>query len=299
MDARRDSRPTTGDSIRTACLERELKLRSHVVQCDQWPSATLHEIELEPHLRERVFLYFHGGGYRNPINGPGHIPVVLECAEALGAGRVFLLEYGLVPELRYPGQLVQAANALNLLLGQLDCQAKQVVIGGDSAGGNLVLALLAHIKQPHPLVPEITRVSSDVKLKGTLLISPWVSETRTAASYEENAEKDYLTREAMEAFTRLWAPRKELWADCFQAPTSFWVGLPVERILLTVGGFEVFRDDVRTLATMMEAKSTKDSLVRFVETPSEVHVQPAVDAALRLPWCKSLLEILLWCRSLS
>lgn len=298
MNARRNAQPTTGDSIRHACRERNLKLRSHEVHCDQWPSATLHEIETSSHSQETVFLYFHGGGYRNPLEEAGHMPVVLECGKALDAGMIFLLEYGLVPDLQYPGQLVQAACALNLLLDRLGYRPDQVVIGGDSAGGNLVLALLAHIKQPHPLVPKVERVPTGGELKGALLISPWVSKAFTAASYEENSKKDYLTREAMEGFTRLWAPKEEMWAEFFQAPANFWVGLPVGRVLLTVGGFEVFRDDVRTLAKSMEAKANKDSLVRFVETPSEVHVQPAVDAALHLPLCKSLLEILLWCRSL-
>jgi hypothetical protein len=63
MDASRDSQPTIGDAIRHACLERKLKLRSHEVRCDQWPSATLHEIETTSHSQETVFLYFHGGGY--------------------------------------------------------------------------------------------------------------------------------------------------------------------------------------------------------------------------------------------
>jgi acetyl esterase/lipase len=297
-DARRDRQPTTGESIRHACRERKLKLRSHEVCCNQWPSATLHEIETSSHLQETVFLYFHGGGYRNPLEEAGHMPVVLECAKALDAGRTFLLEYGLVPELQYPGQLVQAACALNLLLIQLGCQPNQMVIGGDSAGGNLALALLAHIKQPHPLVPNVEQVSiDDGKLKGALLISPWVSNALTAASYEENSKRDFLNRKAMETFIRLWAPKDEIWAN-LQAPTDFWVGLPVKRVLLTVGGFEVFRDDVRTLATLMDAKGNKDSLIRFVETPAEIHAQPVVDAALRLPLCKSLLEILLWCRSL-
>jgi acetyl esterase/lipase len=285
MDARRDAQPTTGDAIRHACHECKLKLKSHGVHCDQWPSATLHEIETSPHsAQETVYLYFHGGGYRNPLREIGHMPVVLE--------------YGLVPELQYPGQLVQAACALNLLLNQLGCRPDQVVIGGDSAGGNLALALLAHIKQPHPLVPNVEGFPIDGKLKGALLISPWVSNATTAASYDENSKKDYLNREAVEEFIRLWGPKAELWADCLLAPGSLWKDLPVERVLITVGGFEVFRDDVRTHATRMEAKSNEDSLVRFVETPAEVHVQPAVDAALHLPLCKSLLEILLWCRSL-
>lgn len=229
------------------------------------------------------------------------MPIVLEASQALhdGAGRTFLLEYGLTPELQYPGQLVQSACALNLLLTQLKCQLDQIVIGGDSAGANLALALLAHIKQPHPVVPKIIRSSEEDRMKGALLISPWVSNTFTAMSYDENATKDYLVRDSLEVFTQLWTPKEELWADILLAPGDLLKHLPVERVLLTVGGFEVFRDDVRTLATSMGARPDKYSPTAFLETAAEIHVQPGVDAALGLPMCKSLLEILLWCRSLA
>ena len=169
---------------------------------------------------------------------------------------------------------------------------------GRLAGENLVLALLTHIKQPHPFVLSVKRVPVDGELKGAFLISPWVSNTTTAASYKESAKKDYLIREAVEAILGLWASKEELWGNFFQAPTDFWAGRPVKRVLLIVGGFEVFRDDVHTYATTMEAKLNKDSLVRFVETPAEIHVQPAVDAALHLLLSKSFRKILLWFRSL-
>lgn len=259
----------------------------------------VHEIPSVQHPRERVFLYFHGGGYWNPLNAPAHMPIILECSKALGVGRTFVLEYGLAPGLQYPGQLYQAACALNLLLGKLDCQLGDIVIGGDSAGGNLVLALIAHMKQPHSLVPAVRSLAGDSKLRGAVLISPWVSQTDTATSYAENSARDYLTREAMTFFTRQWAPKDEFWADLFKAPTEFWKDIPVKKALVTVGGFEVFRDDVQEMAKLMGARADKSSAVSFVEAPAEVHVHSGVDSALGLPFCKSFLEILLWCRDLS
>lgn len=258
----------------------------------------LHEIPSAAHPRESVFLYFHGGGYRKPLTGPAHMPVILECSEALGVGRTFVLEYGLTPDLQYPGQLYQAACALNLLLSKLDCQLKNIVIAGDSAGGNLVLALIAHMKQPHPLVPAVDSLAGHSKLRGAVLISPWISQTYTATSYAKNAAKDYLGSASITAFTKQWAPEDELWADFLKAPADFWKDIPVRKTLLTVGGFEVFRDDVLEMAKVMGAMAGKDTAVSFVEAPAEVHVQSAVDSALGLPFCNSFLEILLWCRDL-
>lgn len=235
---------STGDTLRKACEERKLRLTSHHISCESYPSATLHEIALESMSREQVLLYFHGGGYSKPINGRGHMPVILECAKALGAGRVFVLEYGLTPGLQYPGQLYQAACATNKVLVDLDCQPGQIVVGGDSAGGNLVLALLAHMKQAHPLVPAIRTSRREDKLKGAFTISPWVSTTYDARSYDDNKAKDYLARWNFNLFTREWAPEPELWADSLRAPSGFWANLSVEHMLVTVGGFEVLRNDL-------------------------------------------------------
>lgn len=298
IEAQRNFQATTGEAIRSVCEKRGLKLRSHVVTCDHGPSAMLHEIPLAQHPRERVFFYIHGGGYRKPLNPAAHMPVVLESAEALEAGRIFLLEYSLTPGLQYPGQLYQAASALNLLLANFDCQLGDMVLGGDSAGGNLVLALIAHIKQPHPLVPIISSLAGDDKLRGAVAISPWVSQTYNTKSVVENTPKDYLSPVSMTKFTEKWAPKEELWANSLKAPVDFWKELPVKRTLLTVGAFEILRDDVRELATRMGAKTDQESVVRYVESPAEIHVQSAVDSALGLPFCNSFLEILLWCRSL-
>jgi hypothetical protein len=44
------------------------------------------------------------------------MPLIFKLGEALhgGVGRTFVLEYGLAPGLKYPGQLVQSACAFEL-----------------------------------------------------------------------------------------------------------------------------------------------------------------------------------------
>src|ERR1700743_203303 len=70
----------------------------------------------------------------------------------------------------------------------------QIFIGGDSAGGNLASELLLHLSKPHPSVPALKLPS---RLKGAVLISPWVSFSTTSRSYTDNAESDYLTVTAL------------------------------------------------------------------------------------------------------
>jgi acetyl esterase/lipase len=298
--ARRDVQPTTAEAISSTCSKRLLRWMPHVVHCGQWPYATLHEIGSYSHSQGLVLLYFHGGGYVSPLHKATHMPLILKIGEALhgGSGKTFVLEYGLAPGLRYPGQLVQSVCALNYLLTELSYKLDQIVIAGDGSGGNLALALLVHIAQPHPIVPKIVGYPRCDALKGALLISPWVSLTYAAASYEVNTRKDYLDHRSLRECVRLWDPDQERWSDFVGTPTCVLGPLRVYRALLTVGGFEVFRDDVQRLTEKMEASAHKNSSIVGLEFDDEVHLQPAVDAALGLPMCKSLLEILLWCRCL-
>lgn len=206
--------PTTGESILAACLKRNIRLYSSTLRCGQFSDATLHEIKLDETQSDTVLLYFHGGGYRNGIVSEGHVPVVLDCAAAARASRLVFLEYTLAvaPESRYPGQLVQAAHALNHLLNEQHLRPSQIILGGDSAGGNLVLALLAHLHDPAPGVPRISAGFGETKeqFKGVFLFSPWVTTSLAAASFRENASRDYLHENVVEMFLDIWKPREEV-----------------------------------------------------------------------------------------
>jgi acetyl esterase/lipase len=97
----------------------------------------------------KFVLFFHGGGYMQPINS-GHLEwclrsFVLGIKEAEVA--VACLQYGLAPTLQYPGKLRQAVAALNRLLAS-GITPRQIVIGGDSAGGHLAFDMLAHMLRP-------------------------------------------------------------------------------------------------------------------------------------------------------
>jgi acetyl esterase/lipase len=257
--------PPTSNVISRYCRSAGLPHRAIVLEGT--PPATLHFVG----ETDRVLLYFHGGGYAHTIRGLGHMPLALDCAKAARASLV-LLEYTLTPELRYPGQLRQAVSALKYLKG------KEVILAGDSAGGNLVLALLAHLKKPHPEIEPL-----EMHIRGACMISPWVGIDYNAPSYESNAQKDCLSKEIMLHFDELWRPRHELWAAPVDAPSGFWrdvFATMVDRSIVVVGKDEVFLDDILTFA--MDSDSTAemaDGRLRLVQCWGEFHVQAAVDYA--------------------
>ena len=96
-----------------------------------------------------TILYCHGGGYS--FYPKTYITFIALISLAIRA-RMFALDYRLAPEHRFPEQLEEALDAYRWLL-QSGTNPKDVVIAGDSAGGNLTIALLlaAHdLKLPQP-----------------------------------------------------------------------------------------------------------------------------------------------------
>ena len=88
-----------------------------------------------------TLLYLHGGGY--VLGGlDGHDDV---CAElCLHAGiEVLLLDYRLAPEHVYPAALDDTEAAYR----DLRARGRRVIVGGDSAGGNLTAALCLRLKR--------------------------------------------------------------------------------------------------------------------------------------------------------
>lgn len=96
-------------------------------------------------------LYFHGGGYSfYPDAYAGFIAQIALAAKA----RVFALDYRLTPEHRFPAQLEDALHAYRWLL-ESGTDPDQLILAGDSAGGNLALALLLVARDSNLLLPSL------------------------------------------------------------------------------------------------------------------------------------------------
>jgi epsilon-lactone hydrolase len=94
-------------------------------------------------------LYFHGGGYS--FYPRAYASFITQITLAMKS-RTFALNYRLSPEHRFPAQLEDAVNAYRWLL-QNGTDPDNLVLAGDSAGGNLTLALLLEardLKLPLP-----------------------------------------------------------------------------------------------------------------------------------------------------
>ncbi|WXL24050.1 alpha/beta hydrolase [Ectopseudomonas mendocina] len=101
-----------------------------------------------------VFLYLHGGAFL--IGGPNTHRAICAHLAKRGQMDVCALDYRLAPEHPYPAAREDAVAAYKSLL-EVGYKPEQIVIGGDSAGGNLSLITSLYLRdqgisQPAALV---------------------------------------------------------------------------------------------------------------------------------------------------
>ncbi|EAQ88658.1 hypothetical protein CHGG_05277 [Chaetomium globosum CBS 148.51] len=267
-----------------------------------------------------TLLYFHGGGFVNPLRGPAHMPFIMRCATACGAKQAAILEYSLAPEHPYPAQLVQCIAALRYLLDERDLRPNELVLAGDSAGGQLVGALLAHVLQPSPYAAP---VKLNDKFRAALFVSPFVRLPPKAGnfdSYEINGRKDYIDRPQVDKFMAAFQGKDdEIWTDLCGGKGSDDVwnrvfargpdGL-VQKVMVTAGTSEILLDCCRVFAkTHVRAETvtaSRDTDYRefegkamvLAECKGEVHVQVALDSAVGYDKGSMERAIMLWLASL-
>jgi acetyl esterase/lipase len=124
-----------------------------------------------------TLLYLHGGGF---VIGslPMYQHLVASLGHAAGMRGVFV-DYRMAPEDPYPAAVDDAVTAYQALLADPD--AGPISIAGDSAGGNLVLALLLKIKAMDLPMP-----------RAAVALSPLVDAALSNASFTTNADTDHL-----------------------------------------------------------------------------------------------------------
>lgn len=155
------------------------------------------------------------------------------------------LEYTLVPHATYPIQIRQAVEALQYVMTELKRPASEIILGGDSAGGNMCLAVLSHLTLPSAALPNL-KLSAGDKLKAIVLVAPWVSFATHWESTHRNAYKDFVSEYAGKMWSRAYlAGRKsDFYTEPVEAPADWWKDAKVSQVLCTVGSDEVLLDAV-------------------------------------------------------
>lgn len=128
------------------------------------------------HIKNYVILHCHGGGYSTGSSLYART-LTSKLAEFTSMD-VLCFDYRLAPENPYPAATEDAMKAWNYLM-LLGYGAGDVILTGDSAGGNLALSLMLKLKEEGRILP-----------RGLVLMSPWTDLTSSGKSFATKAELD-------------------------------------------------------------------------------------------------------------
>ena len=211
----------------------------------------------------RVLMFFHGGGY---CSGSivSHRRLVTEAGRAAGV-RTLAIGYRLAPEQPFPAAYDDALTAWRFLRYQ-NIPAAHIVLGGDSAGAGLTVALISRLRDAHEELPGCA-----------WLISPWTDLTMSGSTvFTKDAvdpliHKQYLN-ELADAYLPAGTDRKDprvspLYADLKGFPPT----------LIQVGSAETLLDDATRFAAIA---GTADVRVTLEIWPHMIHAWPLWNAHL-------------------
>jgi acetyl esterase/lipase len=196
---------------------------------------------------ERAMLYFHGGAYL--IGAPlTHRGIAAQLAQRAKLA-VCVLDYRLAPEHPFPAALEDAVAAYQALLEQ-GYRGEQIVLGGDSAGGNLALGLVLKLK------------AAGLPLPAALVCFSPLTDASLTQLHQPPAGDPLLHVKWIEQAGALFCPAHINRRDPFLSPVyADLSGLPP--LLIQVGEDEVLLNDSLRLAERATAAGVAVQLQRY------------------------------------
>jgi acetyl esterase/lipase len=203
----------------------------------------------------RILFYIHGGGF-TAGSAAAYRGLSSHLSAAAGC-RVLAVDYRWAPEEPFPAALDDCVAGYRWLLGQGGATAPNVILVGDSAGGNLVVAMLLALKRDGDALPA-----------AGICLSPIFDLALTGDSVTTRAERDPMIlasslQKCSAAYRGSCDPRNPLMSPLY----GDLAGLPP--LLLQCGSEEMLRDDSARLAAKAEAAGVD---VTFEEWDEMVHV---------------------------
>lgn len=201
---------------------------------------------------DKALVYFHGGAY---VSGSPstHRDYAAAMSASLGV-KLLLVDYRLAPEYPFPAPVDDALVVYQALLDD-GYAAKNLLVGGDSAGANLTLCLLQKIRSLGLLMPV-----------GACLFSPWVDLTHKGGSIVANAKADPMLPVVMlelcaDIYAGGAAKNDPLMSPVFADMTGF------PPMIIHVGSTEILLDDAKTIADLCEQAGVEATLEIWDRAP--------------------------------
>lgn len=212
----------------------------------------------ENHNHKKAILQLHGGGYLKQYYDIYRM-IACKYAKISRGASVFSIDYRVAPEFTYPCALLDAQKAWNFLLNQ-GYNEKNIIIVGDSAGGNLALSLVMKLRDQNKSLP-----------KALILMSPWGDFTASGDSYNYNIDKDPIfgSRKTncqpkvldMEPIIRSYAGKTRLQNKYLSPVYGDFINFPP--MLIQVGTNEILESDAITIFKKAREVNVQVQLSRY------------------------------------
>jgi acetyl esterase/lipase len=240
------------------------------ITMEQADSVTGHWYTPRTVLSSATILYLHGGGYAFDARSLDNLIAHVALA---GQARTFALSYPLAPEHRYPAQLDCAVAAYRWLLAS-GIVPEQLVVVGDSAGGNLVLALLLALRERALPMPALG-----------VCLSPWVDIACSGQSMIDNDGIDWIDREMALRWAD-WCRGSADPADPMLSPLHADLR-GIAPLYIQAGGAEILIDQIRAFVTNARRQGAAIAYDEWEGMPHDFQaygdvVPQAADALARL-----------------
>ncbi len=141
---------------------------------------------------ERVLLFLHGGGYMAG-SLTSHRHLMAEAGRQLGA-RTLALHYRRAPENKYPAALEDTLAGYRFLLAE-GVRPEHILLGGESAGGGLILQALLRLRDAGERLPGGAWFASpwiDLANRGSTMLSKAAADPMISKPYLDDLATQYL-----------------------------------------------------------------------------------------------------------
>lgn len=220
-----------------------------------------------------IMVFLHGGGWCLGTLDT-HDGLCRHLAH-LSAMNVCAVEYRLAPEHIFPAALDDAYAAVRWVAEHaqsLHSNAQQLVVAGDSAGGNLAMACSLRAK-----------AQGWGGIRQQLLLYPVCDARGGTASYQQFGQMPMLTAANMQQMWKMYHPQQPVHAWASFEGDSDWSGLPAT--VLVTAELDILRDEGQMLGQRLARAGVP---VTQLQAAGMIHgfanfsaVSPAVEAILR------------------
>ena len=204
--------------------------------------------------KNKVVLFFHGGGYVLS-SVKTHDEMVSFISDNLGA-KVFSLDYSLAPENKYPSALNEALFAYEWLISN-GYDSEEISLCGDSAGAHLAASLT------HYLI-----ANNHSKPQSQLLIYPMCDPSCSSESYTLFEENYLLTKKAMIWFWDKLINSEDNIDDEYLNLMKVNLENKLPKTIIVTAGFDPLSDEAEKYAYLLHEKGNN---VKQLHYPSMFH----------------------------